>query len=82
MTIGNVIQPLTRHSVKSSIFVSASGHQSNTSSMKGIPEPDMADVLPAITTPADSDGSGGVGFTKARMTINESWTHVSSIAVI
>jgi len=50
--------------------------------MKGIPEPEMADVLPAITTPADSDGPGGVGFTKARMTINESWTNVSSISVI
>jgi len=47
--------------------------------MKGIPEPEMTDVLPAITTPADSGGSGGVGFTKARMIITESWTHASSI---
>jgi len=46
--------------------------------MKGIPEPGMADDLPA----ADSDVPGGVGFTKARMTINESWTHVSSISII
>jgi len=50
--------------------------------MKGILEPEMADVFPAITTPADSDGPGAVGFTKARMTINESWIHVSSISVI
>jgi len=39
--------------------------------MKGIPEPEFADVLPATTTPVASGGPGGVGFTKARMTINE-----------
>lgn len=76
------VQLLTRHSVKSSIFVSASGHQSNTSSMKGIPELEMADVLPATTTPADSGWPGGVGFTKARMTINEWWTQFFLISVI
>lgn len=50
--------------------------------MKGIPEPEMTDVLPATTTPADSGGSGSVGFTKARMIITELWTHGSSIPKI
>lgn len=45
--------------------------------MKGMSEPEIADVLSETTTPADSGGSGGVGFTKARMTINEPWTHFS-----
>jgi len=50
--------------------------------MKGIPEPEMADVLPVTTTPADSGGPGGVGFTKARMIITELWTEVSLISII
>jgi len=50
--------------------------------MKGIPEPEMADVLPATTTPAASGGPGSVGFAKARMTINESLIHVSLISII
>lgn len=72
------IRRLTRHSVKSSILVSASGHQSNTSSMKGIPA--IADGLPASAILADRGGPGAIGFTKARMTINKSWTHAPLIS--
>lgn len=58
---------LTRHSVKSSILVSASGHQSNTSSIKGIFRP--AGTVVRVTRADDNDGGpGGRGLTKARMT--------------
>lgn len=68
------ITKLTRHSVKSSILVSASGHQSNTSSMKGIPEPEVAVVRPASATQVSKDGPGSIEFTKSRITMKESCT--------
>lgn len=72
---------LTRHSVKSSILVSASGHQSNTSSMKGIPDPVEVVVRPASATLADNGKPDGVDLTKARMTATQSLARASYVSV-
>jgi len=57
-------------------LVSASGHQSNTSSIKGIFELVTAVVWPASAKSMDSGGPGGAGFIKARMVTNDSWIRV------